>query len=145
MKNREIKFRGKRKDNSEWIVGNLFISDTLIGGVYICNETTYVDFFPCIDEEGNEDPNKQDGVAIGRFYEVIPETVGQYTGLKDRNGKYIYEGDIVSIDGRVAVIKYHARLAFVLRYIETDGYDFYHGGMVIEIIGNKYENPELLK
>ena len=117
---REILFRGKRVDNGEWIEGNL-IQYPLSSYSYIMSNYGFDDEI-C----------------------VRSETVGQFTGLTDKNGKKIFEGDILkagnghigyadfSEGGFVLVCRCHSNL--------TDLY-----GAIQEVIGNIHDNPELLK
>lgn len=125
---REIKFRGKRLDNGEWLYGSLVI---LNGRYFIF-----------------DDANR---------HEVDPPTVGEFTGLKDKNGKEIYEGDVIrsplSEDKtRPHRIFYHTgNAAFMgalvdrkeLCYLRLDQDWIYKFGK--EVIGNIHDNLELLK
>ena len=110
---REILFRGKRTDNGTWTCGYLFC---IWERAYLCWGTT------------NSVPNME---------EVLPETVCQFTGLYDKNGRKIFEGDIMRNAGNV---------------VEFYGGDFCINGdsplsywTGTEVIGNIYDNPELLK
>jgi uncharacterized phage protein (TIGR01671 family) len=127
---REIKFRGKRIDNGEWVYG------------YYC-------FNGWTDKEKHLIIPDYASTLYG--FEVIPETVGQYTGLKDRNGKEIYEGDMLTwscaaIPDKEVVIFEDG--AFCV-HSSIDNYQYFlgrHGlNFASEIIGNIHDNPELMK
>ena len=142
---RDILFRGKRKDNREWVYGYVY---RIWERVYILWGMT------------NDVPN---------MIEVDPETVGQYTGLTDKNGKKIFEGDIVKavivrdLGGgtekreETGIIGYDkiGMIGLIEKYAGTIPVwsDFFQeltlSGCIndfwFEVIGNIHDNPELLK
>ena len=122
MNNRYL-YRAKRTDNGEWVEGDL------VHSVYKINDI-------CVGKYGNE---------VG-MHQVDESTICQCTGLKDKNGKLIWENDIVKINGVVYIcfwnksnfewgFKNNAE-DFGVAYISSDN---------IRIAGNIFDNPELLE
>lgn len=139
---REIKFRGKRIDNGEWVYGSLIQCD-ITGKRYI---------LPMGSDANESDKVGHEGCLMLFTFEVIPETVGQFTGLKDKNGKEIYEGDICNCReyecfGKVEWNNEEAGFYFCV-VMEGGGFEeehLYDYVDELEVIGNIYENPELLE
>lgn len=124
---REILFRGKREDCGEWGFGSLC---KMFDGYHICD--TY-----------------------GTADRVIPETIGQYTGLTDKNGKKIFEGDIIEFTDKFTHKKGRAEIVFEAFKWKYDG-SYYGGNPIVwlciddtsvefEVIGNTYDNGEILE
>lgn len=125
---REILFRGKRVDSDEWVYGCYY--ESKISGCFILVPKIKV--------------RKKDGVVIGDsfdVFEVIPETIGQFTGLCDKNGKKIFEGDIVkSPNGTQGFIEWqNAECAFLVN-IGDDWQTM--DDCPYEVVGNIYDNEE---
>lgn len=140
--NERFLFRGKREDNGVWETGFLVITR------YDCSDEQYF-----ITDK-----------MTGYHTPVIPETVEQCTGLKDKNGKLIFEGDVVEADGYIFFVnfgkcggvannEYYGYIGYYL-----DGYDEITKKALsyglrddicyftnIEVIGNIHDNPELLQ
>lgn len=124
---REILFRGKTITSKEWIYGDLL---QYAGGTQIWENT----------EQGKFNA------------QIIPETVGQYTGLKDKNGNEIFEGDILEGDlednldpgAKWRSVVIWGKFRWMCKGRQTlpmDEYDILEG----EVVGNIHDNPELLK
>lgn len=135
---REIIFRGKRCDNGEYVYGSYCHAEKFDRS----GEEHYI-----IEYEAN-----------GRSYEVIPETIGQYTGLTDKNGKNIFEGDICKFrEWSKGDMCWVGKVHYEYQQFVISGnpnkecespFTLVMSRFVpenIEIIGNIHDNPELLE
>ena len=137
--NREIRFRGKRCSDGKWVYG-----------FYIESKYSW---------KGHK-PHKSwivsNAISNGGFFNILgryavkDNTVGQFTGLYDKNGKEIYEGDIVKCNEFVYSVMFNDKrfASFGLRR-KADVFMHYFGEAMesqqCEVIGNIHDNPELLK
>ena len=149
---REILFRGKRIDTGEWIVGQLI---------------RYEDGRARIVEAGENIFCYEMDISIIQTVarHVAPETIGQYTGLTDKNGKKIFEGDILPIEDEIIAVVIFKDGCFRLEeyglcgtwtesgydecgggwgIIECEPIDWYHT-RDMEIVGNIHDNPKFLE
>ena len=136
----EILFRGKRTDNGEWVEGYYIHRPT---AVCIGESHPSCIWVPAADPDDST-----------KIFEVSTETVCQYTGLTDKNGRKIFEGDIVVFadffnDEIHRGVVYWCDLAFWFDCTETEGDEgiyslAYISANILEVIGNIYDNPELL-
>lgn len=135
---REILFKAKRKDNGEWVEG-YYRADTDLDIHFICGWNYYL---------------SENGLEREPFeYEIDPDTLCQYTGLTDKNGKKIWENDICEMVYNGVVYVYvvvwdKTELDFKgTNGKENYGRNFEYLGCCeeIEIIGNIFDNPELLE
>ena len=137
---REIKFRGKRTDTGEWVYGSLMQWENGQTVIWVSNP---------IDSN------------VLMKYAVDPDTVGQYTGLKDRNGTDVWEGDILMCIGQRGDNKGHKYYRNVLfengsfcmnvKYYRINSPLCNHIVTIVnkeldwEVIGNIHDDPELLE
>lgn len=130
---REIKFRGKRKNGEEILIGDL---------VRTCNGGPCI--FPSDDSLCLNSPD---------YYEVDENTIGQYTGHKDKKGNEIYEGDILKFfDKIVAIVVWKEFGGWSYRWVDQTYINvrqinpepFFHNINLNEVVGNIFENPELI-
>ena len=117
---REIVFRGKKVNDGMWIQGYLF---QCWGRAYILWGMT------------NDTPTMHD---------VKPETVGQFTGLVDKNGKRIFEGDKIKLTQGIGTVEWSkTQSRFMIWLPKSNKFASFLAGIEYEVIGNIHDNPEL--
>lgn len=145
---REIIFRGKRVDNGEWVYGR---------GLQQCKDELGNEIVAIFtDIVKSEKYIKKEGRYTLYYMPVKAETLGQHTGLKDKNGKQVFEGDILRLTGStsnltVEVVYNEEDTSFVLKLTSINEVSartlgsWLSLGYECVIIGNVYDNPELMK
>lgn len=140
---KEILFRGKRVDNGEWIYGWYIKAD-----IHWHKYGVHKDWIVCRAIQNGGICNVLDRYAVN------PETIGQLTGLCDKNGNRIFEGDIVEFTDKYIHKKGRAKIVFEAFKWKYSGCYYGRNPIVwlciddssveFEVIGNIYDNPELL-
>ncbi len=125
---REILFRGKRIDDGVWVYGH-----------YVHQYDEDMIYLPDgIDKHGGFD-----------CYKIVPETVGQFTGLTDMNGEKIFEGDVIETYSRKYVVTFSEERGGYFPFACDDGCgccsDEVEDSFRSKIIGNIHDNPESFK
>lgn len=142
---REIDFKAKRIDNGEWVEGFLYIRKDGVAEINYYNNELDVERYT---------------------HEVDPNTICQYTGLKDKDGNKIWENDILSDDDMFSVVRWdeegarfiiddYGTKGCLMEYgfdecmgeygvVDTYGFDDFCSMKSFEVIGNIFDNPELL-
>lgn len=120
---REILFRGKRTDNGEWVKG-----------FYVCIPDTHYIMTGKFDSLTN-------GIINSEAYKVDPSTVGQFTGLEDKLGTKIFEGDVIDDLGVEYIVVFDSDYAQFRGKFDGWNAEISHIASRCEVIGNIYDNP----
>ena len=141
---REILFKAKRIDNREWVEGNIILSKD-------ADEEYKAIIIPSVNSNMFTKDSCDKDLGFENWYKVDPSTICQYTGLTDKNGQKIWENDVVNCFeaeccGKISWNESEAGFYFDVlledgTYEEEHIYDY---ADCMEVIGNIFDNPELI-
>lgn len=143
---REFVFRGKPKNKADYeLLKKMYRNNCKDGFIYGSLVVSHGKYYICIMALCQINSLVDNGTTT--MFEVIPETVGEYTGLKDKNGERIFEGDIVTMprygSGKHKSVVYFKNGKFAVNGSNYNFKDICPRNM--EVIGNIHDNPEMLK
>lgn len=143
---REFVFRGKPKNKADYeFLKKMYKDNCKDGFIYGSLVVSHGKYYICIMALCQINSLVDNGNTT--MFEVIPETVGEYTWLKDKNGERIFEGDIVTMPkyggGRHKSVVYFKNGKFAVNGSNYNFKDICPRNM--EVIGNIHDNPEILK
>ena len=143
---REILFRGKPKNKADYeLLKTMYKDNCKNGFIYGSLVVSHGKYYICVTALCQVNSLVNNGRTT--MFEVIPETVGEYTWLKDKNGERIFEGDIVTMprygSGKHKSVVYFKNGKFAVNGSNYNFKDICPRNM--EVIGNIYDNPELLR
>lgn len=139
---REILFKAKRIDNGEWVEGNIILSKD-------ADEEYKAIIIPSVNSNMFTEDSGNEDLGFENWYKVDQSTICQYTGLTDKNGKLIWENDIVrycdcTVENYVIAwetdkvcFEYQQYGCSIMNFDELSGIE-------VEVIGNIFDNPELI-
>lgn len=157
---REILFKAKRIDNGEWIIGNLVVSED-------AEEGWKAIIIPTFDSNIFTKGGAKGNLGFENWHRVDENTICQYTGLTDKNGNKIWENDVVRYQfdtddcifpnkdtkkrvGKIFFSDFRASFSVAMgrngsKVINNDLFKYVQNGNRVEVIGNIFDNPELIK
>lgn len=157
---REILFKAKRIDNGEWIIGNLVVSED-------AEEGWKAIIIPTFDSNIFTKGGAKGNLGFENWHRVDENTICQYTGLTDKNGNKIWENDVVRYQfdtddcifpnkdtkkrvGKIFFSDFRASFSVAMgrngsKAINNDLFKYVQNGNRVEVIGNIFDNPELIK
>jgi len=130
---REILFRGKSVLDNKWIYGTVEFH-LVDGDLTQTRQDAFITY----------DSMDRFGEVYRDRYEVVLTTIGQFTGLTDKNGVKIFEGDIVKKEDEIGTIRYEGNYCTFAVILKRNTDLFQHIEYKCEVIGNIYNNPEML-